>query len=158
MCCVTDLNHDCMCVCVCVCVCVFVRQTSILALLSTSDRAITLPAKRWTPPVSGQLIVRLDACALPDTLVNTTAPSAHGHCPIHNHCWVLLHIREHHRVFTISPGRKGIIVQCHFYCGTLFFLRAFVLDRKKFASVCVCLCLCSNMFSCVNNTCLIPCV
>lgn len=82
-------------------VCVFARQTATLALLSTSDRAITLPAKRWTPPVSGQLIVQLDVCTLPDTLVNTTAPSASGHCPIHNNCWALLHIREQHRVFTI---------------------------------------------------------
>lgn len=106
--------------------CVFVRQTSTLALLSTSDRAITLPAKRWTPPVIGQLIVRLDICTLPDTLVNTTAPSAHSYCPIHNHCWVLLHIREWHRVFIISPEKqKSFIVQCH--CGTQIFLRALIL-------------------------------
>lgn len=93
---------------------VFVKQTSTLALLSTSDRAITLPAKRWTPPVSGQLIVQLDVCTLPDTLVNTTAPSAHGHCPIHNHCWVLLHIREQHRVFTVSPGKKALLCSATF--------------------------------------------
>lgn len=40
-------------------------------------------------------------------------------------------------MFTISSGKKGIIVQRHFHCGTLFFLRAFVLERIKFASVCV---------------------
>lgn len=100
--------------------CVFVRQTSTLALLNSSDRAITLPAKRWTPPVSGQLIVRLDVCTLPDTLVNTTAPLAHSHCPIHNHCWVLPHIREQHRIFTISSGKENNTVQCHFYCDASF--------------------------------------
>lgn len=86
--------------------CVFVRQTSTLALLSTSDRAITLAAKRWTPPVIGQLIVRLDICTRLDTLVNTTAPSADSYCPIHNHCWVLLRVREQHKVFLISSGKK----------------------------------------------------
>lgn len=88
------------------CVCVFVRQTSALAPLYTSDRAISLPTKRWTPPVSGRLIVQLDVCTLPDTLVSTTAPSAHSHCPIHNDRWVLLHIREQLRVFTISTEEQ----------------------------------------------------
>lgn len=100
--------------------CVFVRQTSTLALLNTSDRAITLPAKRWTPPVTGQLIVRLDVCTLPDTLENTTAPSAQSHCPIHSHCWALPHIREQHRMFTVSSGRESIIVECHLYCVASF--------------------------------------
>lgn len=72
------------------CECVFMKQTSTLALLSTSDRAITLPAKRWTPPVIGQLIVRRDVCLLLDTVVNTTAPSAHSYRPILNHGWVQL--------------------------------------------------------------------
>lgn len=84
----------------------FARQTSTLAPLSTSDRAITLAAKRWTPPVIGQLIVQLDICTLLDTLVNTTAPSADSYCPIHNHCWALLHIRERCKAFLISSGRK----------------------------------------------------
>lgn len=74
------------------CECVFMKQTSTLPLLSTSDRAITLPAQRWTPPVIGQLIVWRDVCLLPDTVVNTTAPSAHSYCPIHNFCPVLLHM------------------------------------------------------------------
>lgn len=69
----------------------FVKQTSTLALLSTSDRAITLPAKRWTPPVTGQLIVWRDVCLAADTVARTTAPSARGHCPIHNHGRVLRH-------------------------------------------------------------------
>lgn len=72
----------------------FRKQTSTLALLSNSDRAITLPAKRWTPLVIGQLIVWLDVCMPVDTLVNTTAPSAHSYCPIDNRCSVLLHIWE----------------------------------------------------------------
>lgn len=123
------------------------RQTSTLALLSTSDRAITLPAKRWTPPVIGQLIVRLDICMLLDTLVNTTAPSAHSYCPIHNHCWVLLHIREWHRVFIISPEKQ----KKKHYCAVplwYFFLKSFYIERMKLATmyeyVCVCMCLCSN--------------
>lgn len=69
----------------------FVKQTSTLALLSTSDRAITLPAKRWTPPVTGQLIVWRDVCLAVDTVARTTAPSARGHCPIQNHGRVLRH-------------------------------------------------------------------
>lgn len=91
----------------------------VLALLSTSDRTITLPAKRWTPPVSGQLIVWLDVCTLPDTLVNTTALSTHGHGPIHNHCRVLLYIRKQYRVLTISPGKRN-------YCAVQFLLWGFV--------------------------------
>lgn len=74
----------------------FMKQTSTLALLSTSDRAITLPAKRWTPPVIGQLILRRDVCLLLDTMVNTTAPSAHSYCSIHNHCLVQLCISAFH--------------------------------------------------------------
>lgn len=60
-------------------------RTRAVVLLSTSDRPITLPAKRWTPPVIGQLIVRLDVCTLAESLANTTAPSAHSYCPIHSH-------------------------------------------------------------------------
>ena len=117
MCCVSDLSQE-RGVCIFACLCVFMKQTSTLALLSTSDRAITLRAKRWTPPVIGQLIVKLDLCMLPDTLVNTTAPSAHSYCPIHNHRWLLLHIRGPHCVFVISPDKQiGIIAPCHFYCS-----------------------------------------
>lgn len=62
----------------------FLKQTRILALLSTIDRAITQPAERWTPPVSEQLIVWLDVCTLLDTSVKTTALSAHSHLLIRN--------------------------------------------------------------------------
>lgn len=78
------------------CECVFMKQTSTLALLSTSDRAITLPAKRWTPAVIGRLIVRRDACLLLETVVNTTAPSAHSDRPIHNRCWVQFPVSAFH--------------------------------------------------------------
>lgn len=116
----------------------FVRQMGTLALLSTSDRAITLPAKRWTPPVSGQLIVRLDVCML---------------------LWWTQHLRQPTAgvSFIIAAGsrfitervdnlpRKRALLSNVFQCGILFFLRAFALERwtcvfvpvLKFLLVCV---------------------
>lgn len=87
----------------------FMKQTSTLALLSTSDRAITLPAKRWTPPVIGQLILRRDVCLLLDTMVNTTAPSAHSYCPIHNHCLVQLCISAFHFPELLKKKKKKLL-------------------------------------------------
>lgn len=122
----------------------FVRQTGTLALLSTSDRAITLPAKRWTPPVSGQLIVRLDVCMLLDALVDTTPPSAHGRCLIHNRCWVQIYYREGWQF----AQEKGTTVQCvsvwHFV-----FLKGICIRAMK---VNLCVRACVEIFACLCFT------
>lgn len=56
------------------------------------------------------------------------------------------------RVYNFLPKKKKkkIIVRFRFYCGILFFLRAFILRGINWPEVCECVWLCSNICTCVH--------